>query len=91
MFGVFYYRSPSPKTLAILSEFLPVPIEGLTREFAGGVTPVDICARTIRSLLDLGARHFYVSNLPQKRTAATLQAILERAGALKAGPVSREP
>jgi hypothetical protein len=83
MFGVFYYRSASPKTLATLGEFLPVPIDGLTREFAAGDSPVDICARTIRALLDLGARHFYVSNLPQKRTAATLQAILERAGALK--------
>jgi hypothetical protein len=82
VFGVFFYRSANAKTLATLGEFLPVPIEGLTREFAAGASPVDICARTIRALLDLGVRHFYVSNLPQKRTAATLQAILERAGAL---------
>src|SRR5688500_14632009 len=34
LFGVFYYRSANPKTLAALSGFLPVPAEGLTREFA---------------------------------------------------------
>jgi hypothetical protein len=80
VFGVFYYRSANPKTLEILSQFLPVPAEALQQEFAAGVTPVEICARTIRSLIDLGARHFYVSNLPSKKTAATLNAILDRAG-----------
>jgi hypothetical protein len=83
MFGVFYYRSANPKTLAVLSEFLPVPADELTREFAEGATPADICARTIRTLLDHGVRHFYVSNLPLARTAATLGAILEKAGAVK--------
>jgi hypothetical protein len=80
VFGVFYYRSANAKTLDMLSRFLPVPVDGLTQEFAAGATPVDICARTIRSLIDLGARHFYVSNLPTKKTAATLNAILDRAG-----------
>ena len=28
----------------------------------------------------LGAQHFYVSNLPAKKTAATLSAILDKAG-----------
>ena len=79
MFGVFFYRSANPKTLQILSQFLPVPIEGLTTEFAEGATPIEVCARTIRKLIDLGARHFYVSNLPVKKTAATLNAILEKA------------
>ena len=32
--------------------------------------PIDVCARTIRTLLDLGARHFYISNLPLRRTGA---------------------
>jgi hypothetical protein len=63
-----------------LSQFLPVPVEELKKEFAAGATPVEICARTIRSLIDLGARHFYVSNLPSKKTAATLNSILDRAG-----------
>ena len=80
VFGVFYYRSANPNTLEMLSKFLPVPVDELKQEFAQGATPVEICARTIRSLLDLGARHFYVSNLPSKKTAATLNSILDRAG-----------
>jgi len=64
LFGVFYYRSANPKTLRTLSQFLPVPIDGLMRDFAGGATPVEVCARTIRALKQVGARHFYVSNLP---------------------------
>jgi len=79
VFGVFYYRSANPKTMEVLSQFLPVPVEGLQREFADGATPVEVCARTIRTLVDHGARHFYVSNLPVRRTAATLSAILEAA------------
>lgn len=80
VFGVFYYRSANIKTLEMLSQFLPVPVEALTAEFAAGATPIDVCARTVRSLIDLGAKHFYVSNLPTKKTAATLNAILDRAG-----------
>lgn len=82
VFGVFYYRSANAATLEMLRQFLPVPVDELREEFAGGATPIDVCARTIRTLLDLGARHFYVSNLPLRRTAQTLTAILERAGAL---------
>ncbi len=82
VFGVFYYRSANPKTLEMLKAFLPVPVEELQREFAAGATPIDVCARTIRFLIDAGARHFYVSNLPAKKTAATLNTILERAGVL---------
>jgi hypothetical protein len=33
-------------------------------------------------MMDLGIRNFYVSNLPLARASATLQAILERVGAL---------
>ncbi len=80
VFGVFYYRSANPKTLEMLSRFLPVPVDELKQEFAAGATPVDVCAQTIRALHDLGARHFYVSNLPTRKTAATLNAILEEAG-----------
>lgn len=77
--GVFYYRSARPRTLAMLREFLPVPVEALTREFAEGHTPVEICARTIRRLIELGAQHFYVSNLPLATAARTLDAVIERA------------
>src|SRR5687767_11302107 len=34
VFGVFFYRSANPQTLNTLRGFLPVPVEGLTREFA---------------------------------------------------------
>jgi hypothetical protein len=78
MFGVFYYRSANPRTLHVLREFLPVPVEGLIAEFESGATPVDVCARTIRAMLDIGVRHFYISNLPLGRASATLHAILER-------------
>jgi hypothetical protein len=30
--------------------------------------------------MDIGARHFYISNLPLGRATATLHAILERVG-----------
>jgi hypothetical protein len=82
MFGVFYYRSANRKTLEILSQFLPVPAESLMAEFAAGATPVEVCARTIRAMIDLGVRHFYISNLPLIGTSATLNEILTRAGAL---------
>ena len=61
--------APIRKTLEMLSQFLPVPVEELKAEFAAGATPIDVCARTIRLLIDAGARHFYVSNLPAKKTA----------------------
>jgi 5,10-methylenetetrahydrofolate reductase len=76
LYGVFYYRSANPKTLRTLSQFLPVPIHGLIREFGEGATPVEVCARTIRALKGLGARHFYVSNLPLSRAEPTLRDIL---------------
>ena len=80
MFGVFYYRSANPRTLQVLREFLPVPVEQLIAEFETGATPVDVCARTIRAMLDIGVRHFYISNLPLGKASATLHAIMERVG-----------
>jgi hypothetical protein len=79
LFGVFYYRSASPKTLAALSSFLPVPAAELTREFAAGASAEEICARTIRALRTAGVRHLYVSNLPLARAASTLRRILDLA------------
>ena len=81
LFGVFYYRSANLRTLAALGRFLTVPAEALTREFEAGATAEEACARTIRTLRDLGARHFYVSNLPVGRAAATLARIMEQVGA----------
>ena len=79
MFGVFYYRSANPRTLNTLKDFLPVPVDELAREFAAGATPEDVCARSIRGLIDAGARHFYVSNLPLGRAAATLRRVMDLA------------
>ncbi len=80
VFGVFYYRSANPKTLAALQSFMPVPAEALAAEFAAGASAIDICARTIRALIDEGARAIYISNLPLARAHATLTAILDRVG-----------
>jgi 5,10-methylenetetrahydrofolate reductase len=80
IFGVFFYRSANPRTLAALQGFLPVPAEGLTREFGAGASPEEVCARTIRTLLDVGAKHFYISNLPVGRAQHVLANVLERVG-----------
>jgi 5,10-methylenetetrahydrofolate reductase len=81
LFGVFYYRSANPKTLAALRGFLPVPADELTAEFAAGATPDEVCARSIRALTDAGARHFYISNLPIGRAAPTLHRVMGMAAA----------
>ncbi|MBI4484437.1 MAG: hypothetical protein HY655_00360 [Acidobacteria bacterium] len=81
VFGVFYYRSANARTLRELKDFLPVPIEGLTREFGEGATAEAVCARTIRALMDVGAKHFYISNLPPARAQSVLASILDRVGA----------
>ena len=82
VFGVFYYRSANPGTLDTLGRFFPVPAESLVAEFASGATPVDVCARTLRAMMDIGVRHFYISNLPLLGASSTLSAIRERVGAL---------
>ena len=82
MFGVFYYRSANARTLEQLSRFLPVPAAALAAEFEAGATPVDVCARTLRAMMDIGVRHFYISNLPLHNASTTLHAILDRVGAL---------
>jgi hypothetical protein len=78
MFCVFYYRSASPKTLQILSTFMPVPIQGLIDEFATGASAVDVCARTIRALRAEGVRHMCICNLPMHDAAGILAAIRAR-------------
>lgn len=80
IFGVFFYRSASPRTLAMLRRFIPVPVEALTREFAGGASAEQVCARTLSAMAGLGVRRFYISNLPLDRAATMLAEVLERAG-----------
>jgi len=82
LFGVFFYRSANRATLEALRSFLPVPIDALTREFAAGATPEEVCARTIRALMGAGARHFYISNLPATRAQTVFAAIVNKARAL---------
>ena len=79
MFSVFYYRSASPKTLATLNRFMPVPIEGLVEEFGARLSAVDVCARTLKAVRALGVRHFCICNLPMQDSWSTLSAILEKA------------
>jgi hypothetical protein len=89
IFGLFYYRSANPRTLAALRGFLPVPVEELTREFGEGTSAEEIGARSLRALHDAGARHFYVSNLPIGRAAATLEKIVRLAGLQETGVEGR--
>jgi hypothetical protein len=80
VFGVFLYRSANPKTLRQLASFLPVPAEEITREFAMGLSPEEICARSIRALRDVGVDKVYVSNLGFDRPDARYRRILELVG-----------
>jgi 5,10-methylenetetrahydrofolate reductase len=80
IFGVFFYRSANRRTLDALKTFLPVPIEGLTRDFASGASAEAVCARTIRAALDVGVKHFYLSNLPIARAQTVFEEILGRVG-----------
>jgi hypothetical protein len=77
-FGVFFYRSASPKTLATLADFFPVPAEEITAEFEAGAGAEEICARSIRSLRAEGAEKVYVSNLGERHAGRTLRRILDR-------------
>ncbi len=77
VFGVFLYRSANSKTLARLCDFFPVPAEELTREFAAGCSPEDICVRTINALRNVGANKIYLSNLGFKGVDRPYARIME--------------
>ena len=78
VFGVFLYRSANPRTLRQLSSFLPVPAEEITREFAEGLSPEAICARSVRALREVGVDKVYISNLGFDRPDARYRRILEQ-------------
>ena len=80
LFGVFYYRSANPRTLDALKGFLPVPVEGLTREFAAGATPEDVCARTIRTLHGRRRAALLHQQPAHRRAQQVLANILDKAG-----------
>ena len=77
VFGVFLYRSANPATLARLSEFFPVPAAELTREFDAGMSPEEICAKTVRALREVGADKVYLSNLGFQQVEARYRKIME--------------
>jgi hypothetical protein len=91
MFSVFYYRSANPKTLATLNRFMPVPVEGLVKEFGAGLDAVDVCARTLKAVRALGVRHVCICNLPMQDAWTTLSAILEKADSQIPTPNSQSP
>jgi hypothetical protein len=80
VFGVFFYRSSRPSTLRRLGEFFPVPAQALTREFDEGLSPIEICARTVRALRDLGIAKVYVSNLGLQDVGARYDRLTTAAG-----------
>ena len=77
VFGVFLYRSANPRTLRQLGGYFPVPAEGITRDFASGSSPEEICARSIRALREVGIDKVYVSNLGFDRPEVRYRRILE--------------
>jgi hypothetical protein len=78
VFGVFLYRSANSATLTSLADFFPVPAGQLTREFESGMSPEDICARSVRMLRDAGADKVYLSNLGVQQVEARYRQIIER-------------
>jgi len=60
--------------------FKPFISSFLAHTWRRGFRNVEVAARTVGAMLELGARHFYVSNLPLARAHETLGAIMERAG-----------
>jgi hypothetical protein len=78
IFGVFYYRTPNPKTFTMLSKFLPVPVEELQRDFEANVHPEEICALSVHALLRRSVKNVYVSNLPMATAGQTFSRIESR-------------
>jgi hypothetical protein len=74
---VFLYRSANPRTLQQLGSFFPVPAEGITRDFEEGLSPEEICARTIKALREVGVDKVYVSNLGFDRPDARYRRIVD--------------
>jgi hypothetical protein len=77
VFGVFLYRSAKPATLAKLADFFPVPAAELTREFESGMTPEEICAKSVRMLREAGADKVYLSNLGFQEVEVRYRRIVE--------------
>jgi hypothetical protein len=77
VFGVFFYRSANPRTFRLLDRFFPVPAAAVTREFESGMSPEELCARSIRALRSIGVDKVYVSNLGFRRPERRYRTLLE--------------
>ena len=77
VFGVFLYKSANPATLTRLADFFPVPAAEIARQFEAGLTPEEICAKTVRTLREVGADKVYLSNLGFQRVEAQYRRIVE--------------
>ncbi|MBL4850635.1 MAG: hypothetical protein JKY65_34395 [Planctomycetes bacterium] len=81
LFGVFYYRSAKLATLERLAAYLPIPIEGIRRDFESGLKAIEVCAKTVASLRDLGVNQVYLSNLPFRVAPKRLNELEDLLGA----------
>ncbi len=77
VFGVFLYRSANPETLRRLQPFFPVPAAEITAEFESGLSPEEICARSIRALREVGVDKVYVSNLGFRKPELRYRRLME--------------
>jgi hypothetical protein len=78
IFGVFYYRSASPRTFSVLSKFFPIPVAELKRDFEANVGAEEICALSVHALLQRGVKNVYISNLPMATATQQLSRIEAR-------------
>lgn len=79
--GVFFYRSARKRTLDLLADFIPVPKEGLARDFRErGLSAEEVAAATLRALLDLGITRFYLSNFETAAAPRRLASVARLAG-----------
>ncbi len=81
LFGVFFYRSANRQDAGrarrASCRFRSSRSPASSKQ---GTTAEEVCARSIRALLDAGARHFYISNLPVGRAHTVLNDVLTKAG-----------
>src|SRR5262249_54803258 len=78
IYGVFYYRTPNPRTFSMLSKFLPVPLGVFKEDFARKVPPEEIFARSVDPLVQRGVKNVYVSNLPMSTAGQTFTRVESR-------------
>lgn len=74
--GVFYYRNGRRDSLRRLAEHFDVPVEGIARDFEGGASAEEVCARSIVALRRAGAENVYVCNLGARAASRRLDWIL---------------